>query len=69
MSEVLPTGPWRIVETPFARAIAWGIGPRGLRSQAALRREVEGKVVVITGASFGVREATARWFAAVGAGW
>ncbi|MFC9962732.1 SDR family NAD(P)-dependent oxidoreductase [Nocardia ignorata] len=67
MSEVLPTGPSRIVETPFARAVAWVIGPRGLRSQAALRREVEGKVVVITGASFGVGEATARWFAAAGA--
>ncbi|MFZ2177384.1 MAG: SDR family NAD(P)-dependent oxidoreductase [Rhodococcus sp. (in: high G+C Gram-positive bacteria)] len=67
MSELLPTGPSRIVETPLARAVAWMIGPRGLRSQAALRREVEGKVVVITGASFGVGEATAKWFAGAGA--
>ncbi|AHH19538.1 putative oxidoreductase, SDR family [Nocardia nova SH22a] len=67
MSAVLPTGPSRIVETRFARAMAWVVGPRGLRSRAALRREVEGKVVVITGASFGVGEATAKWFAAAGA--
>lgn len=67
MTEVLPTGPSRITETPLARGVAWLIGPRGLRSQAALRREVEGKVVVITGASFGVGEATARWFGAAGA--
>ncbi|MRH91332.1 SDR family NAD(P)-dependent oxidoreductase [Nocardia sp. SYP-A9097] len=67
MSESLPTGPSRIVETPLARALAWVIGPRGLRSQAALRREVQGKVVVITGASFGVGEATAKWFAGAGA--
>ncbi|MBB5916676.1 NAD(P)-dependent dehydrogenase (short-subunit alcohol dehydrogenase family) [Nocardia transvalensis] len=67
MSDVLPAGPARIAETPLARAVAWVIGPRGLRGQAALRREVEGKVVVITGASFGVGAATARWFAAAGA--
>ncbi|NKY85084.1 SDR family NAD(P)-dependent oxidoreductase [Nocardia veterana] len=67
MSDVLPSRPSRIVETPLARAAAWLIGPRGLRDQAALRREVEGKVVVITGASYGVGEATAKWFAGAGA--
>lgn len=67
MSAILPTGPSRIVDTPVARALAWLIGPRGLRGQAALRREVQGKVVVITGASFGLGEATAKWFAGAGA--
>ncbi|MFI5499429.1 SDR family NAD(P)-dependent oxidoreductase [Nocardia asteroides] len=67
MSASLPTGPARIVETPVARALAWLIGPRGLRSRAALREAVAGKVVVVTGASYGVGEATARLFAEAGA--
>ncbi|CRK52189.1 conserved hypothetical protein [Rhodococcus sp. RD6.2] len=67
MSSPLPVGPSRIVEHPVARALASLIGPRGLRRTERLRREVEGKVVVITGASFGVGEATAELFAASGA--
>ncbi|WP_245574113.1 SDR family NAD(P)-dependent oxidoreductase [Amycolatopsis nigrescens] len=52
---------------PFARAASWLVGPRGLRDTARLRRELRGKVVVITGASFGVGAATAELFAAAGA--
>ncbi|QBJ96333.1 SDR family NAD(P)-dependent oxidoreductase [Rhodococcus sp. ABRD24] len=67
MSIHIPSGPSRAVHHPIARAGAWAIGPRGLRNSAKLRHEVEGKVVVITGASFGVGEATAALFAKAGA--
>ncbi|MFB8277744.1 SDR family NAD(P)-dependent oxidoreductase [Nocardia colli] len=67
MQTSIPAGPAGVVHHPIARGVAWLIGPRGLRDAARLRREVEGKVVVITGASFGVGEATARLFARAGA--
>ncbi|RMI31252.1 SDR family NAD(P)-dependent oxidoreductase [Nocardia stercoris] len=60
-------GPARFVHHPVARAVAAAIGPRGLRRTSRLRREVEGKVVVVTGASFGVGAATAELFARSGA--
>lgn len=67
MHTPLPSGPSRIVHHPIARAAAYLVGPRGLRRGDRLRREVEGKVVVITGASYGVGEATAELFAQAGA--
>lgn len=67
MADHLPEGPARRVQHPIASATAALIGPRGLRNTAQLRREVEGKVVVITGASYGVGAATAELFAAAGA--
>ncbi|MFE3444897.1 SDR family NAD(P)-dependent oxidoreductase [Nocardia sp. NPDC059180] len=67
MSTQFPSGPSRLVHHPIARAAARIIGPRGLRDTARLRREVEDKVVVITGASFGVGEATAIMLAEAGA--
>lgn len=67
MTKVFPSGPSRVVHHPLARAVARMIGPRGLRRGDSLRREVEGKVVVVTGASYGVGEATARLFARAGA--
>lgn len=67
MRTPFPDGPARVVHHPIARGAAWLVGPRGLRGDALLRREVQGKVVVITGASFGVGEATARLFARAGA--
>ena len=67
MHTPLPSGPSRIVHHPIARAAAYLVGPRGLRRSDRLRREVEGKVVVITGASYGVGEATAELFAQAGA--
>lgn len=57
----------RVVHTALWRAAAHLVGPRGLRGDRRLRAEVNGKVVVITGASFGVGEAAARMFAAAGA--
>jgi NAD(P)-dependent dehydrogenase (short-subunit alcohol dehydrogenase family) len=67
MSTHFPSGPSRLTHHPISRAAARVIGPRGLRSSAKLSHEVEGKVVVITGASFGVGEATAILFAKAGA--
>ncbi|WP_067689066.1 SDR family NAD(P)-dependent oxidoreductase [Nocardia jejuensis] len=67
MQTPIPDGPSRMVHHPIARGVAWLIGPRGLRDDARLYREVGGKVVVITGASYGVGEATARLFARAGA--
>ncbi|WP_067826208.1 SDR family NAD(P)-dependent oxidoreductase [Nocardia inohanensis] len=52
---------------PLGQAIDWAIGPRGLRDLRQLRKSVDGRVVVVTGASYGVGEATARLFAAAGA--
>lgn len=63
----LPSHPSRVAGHPIARAAAYLIGPRGLRCGDELRREVEGKVVVVTGASYGVGAATAAMFAEAGA--
>ncbi|WP_405135279.1 SDR family NAD(P)-dependent oxidoreductase [Nocardia sp. NBC_01388] len=65
----LPSPPTQhpLVHHPIARGLAHLVGPRGLRGDSRLRSEVAGKVVVITGASFGVGAATARLFAAAGA--
>ncbi|BCK57770.1 SDR family NAD(P)-dependent oxidoreductase [Nocardia wallacei] len=67
MSNPLPSSPSRLASHPIARAVAYLIGPRGLRDRDALRAEVAGKVVVVTGASYGLGEATARLFARAGA--
>ncbi|MGH3726347.1 MAG: SDR family NAD(P)-dependent oxidoreductase [Mycobacterium sp.] len=67
MSTPLPSGPSTIVHHPIARAAAYLIGPRGLRDIGRLRTEVAGKVVVVTGASFGLGAATAELFAQAGA--
>jgi acyl-CoA synthetase (AMP-forming)/AMP-acid ligase II/NAD(P)-dependent dehydrogenase (short-subunit alcohol dehydrogenase family) len=49
------------------RILSWFLNPHGNPRPARLRRAVEGKIVLITGASFGIGEATARHFAAAGA--
>ena len=67
MSTILPTGPSPVVHHPIARAAAYLIGPRGLRDIDRLRAEVAGKVVVVTGASYGLGAATAELFAQAGA--
>lgn len=67
MHTPLPSGPSRVVHHPIARATSFLIGPRGLRDTGRLRGKVEGKVVVITGASYGLGEATAELFAQAGA--
>ncbi|AKP58383.1 SDR family NAD(P)-dependent oxidoreductase [Mycobacteroides abscessus] len=67
MSTVLPSGPSPVVHHPLARAAAYLIGPRGLRGTERLRSEVAGKIVVITGASYGLGAATAELFAQAGA--
>lgn len=63
----LPSEPSPLVHHPVSRAVSYLIGPRGLRDVARLRRDVEGKVVVITGASYGVGEATAELCGRAGA--
>lgn len=63
----LPSEPSPLVHHPVARAVSYLIGPRGLRNVARLRREVEGKTVVITGASYGLGEATAELCGRAGA--
>lgn len=53
-------------KTPVGAGISAVIGPPGLKDPERLRAEVDGKVVVITGASFGLGEATARLVAEAG---
>ncbi|GAB16543.1 putative acyl-CoA reductase [Gordonia effusa NBRC 100432] len=48
-------------------AVLWAVGPPMENDLERLRRSVEGRVVLITGASYGQGEATARLFAAAGA--
>jgi len=49
------------------RVASWLLNPSGTPSPARLRTAVGGKKVLITGASFGIGEATARLFASAGA--
>jgi acyl-CoA synthetase (AMP-forming)/AMP-acid ligase II/NAD(P)-dependent dehydrogenase (short-subunit alcohol dehydrogenase family) len=51
----------------MTRALHRLANPTGLQDDAALRAAVDGKVVLITGASFGLGEATARLLAGAGA--
>src|SRR6187200_384052 len=50
-----------------ARAVSRVIDPHGRPSERRLREAVEGKVVLVTGASYGIGEAAARSLAAAGA--
>ncbi|UGT42330.1 SDR family NAD(P)-dependent oxidoreductase [Nocardia yamanashiensis] len=68
MTTSLDAGPNnRLAAGPLGRGIAWLIGPRGLKDPDRLRREVQGKIAVVTGASYGLGEATSRMLAAAGA--
>ncbi|MFD5177667.1 SDR family NAD(P)-dependent oxidoreductase [Nocardia sp. NPDC058379] len=68
MTTSLDTGPTnRLAAGPLGRGVAWLIGPRGLKDPARLRRAVAGRVAVVTGASYGLGEATARILADAGA--
>ncbi len=51
----------------LARAFGWIANPRGRNAPDQLRAAVAGKVVLVTGASFGLGEASARQLAAAGA--
>jgi len=65
MSELSPnTWPRQRLRTRLA---SWLLNPHGTPSLARLRAAVGGKTVLITGASFGIGEATARFLASAGA--
>ena len=51
----------------LTRVASWLLNPHGAPSQSRLRTAVGGKTVLITGASFGIGEATARLLGAAGA--
>jgi NAD(P)-dependent dehydrogenase (short-subunit alcohol dehydrogenase family) len=55
------------VPPAWTRPLAWLTNPHGLNDDARLRAAVAGKVVMVTGASFGIGEATAKRLAAMGA--
>jgi len=55
------------VPPAWTRPLAWFTNPHGLNDDARLRAAVAGKVVMVTGASFGIGEATAKRLAAMGA--
>lgn len=47
--------------------LSWLLAPRGMKRPAPLRRAVEGRVVLVTGATFGIGEALALRLGAAGA--
>jgi len=52
---------------PLSRLLSWIANPRGVADKRKLRDAVAGKVVLVTGASFGLGEATATMLAEAGA--
>ena len=60
------TGPSPLVRTAF-RVMSPLVNPRGRADDAALRAAVAGKIVLVTGASYGLGEATARRLGRAGA--
>jgi NAD(P)-dependent dehydrogenase (short-subunit alcohol dehydrogenase family) len=50
-----------------SRALGWALNPHGATSDSELRQAVSGRVVMVTGSSFGIGEASARRLAAAGA--
>ncbi|RZU38251.1 short-subunit dehydrogenase [Fluviicoccus keumensis] len=51
----------------WTRPLAWFTNPHGLNDDRRLREAVQGKTVMVTGASFGIGEATAKRLASMGA--
>lgn len=50
-----------------AHALGWFVNPRGNPGEDKLRESVSGKVVLVTGASYGIGEATTRLLGSAGA--